>query len=301
MAKAKRTILIFGRTNSGKTAQIGVMAEYVERTTGLLTRLYTADKGGTSTIQPQIDVGLIEPVEMGATNPWIFLNMAAQGKVRDDNGKWIPGKNDKIGMFAFESFRSIAEELLMAMGIKGTKGINVGGGVNVSFREEGDGQVITVGGGNQTHYRMAQERMTEEIWNSLKLPAPYILWTSSVSKDEDTTSSGKVLGPDVIGKALTAETPRWFHWTFRMDVLPAQGGKPERHLMYLGTHADVGAGNAAGLGNIRLPLNAPPLATTIIEPADIVKAIEAIEAGSAAATEALRKKRAEAKPVTITK
>jgi hypothetical protein len=298
MAKGKRTILLFGRTNSGKTAQIGVLADYVRKTTGLLTRLYTADKGGTSTIEPQIQDGTISVVDIEATDPWIFLNNAALGNVRDAAGKWVPGKNDHVGLFAFESFRSIAEELLQYCGDQATKGINIGGGPNVSFKVAGDGQTLTVGGGNQTHYRIVQERMTGEIWKSLRLPAPYILWSSSVSKDEDTTSSGKVLGPDVIGKALTAETPRWFHWTFRMDVLPAQMGKLERHLLYLGTHADVGAGNAAGLGNIRLPLNSPPLPTTIIEPADIVKAIELIEAGTAAAIESRKKQFAAAKPVT---
>jgi hypothetical protein len=278
-----------------------VLADYIRKTTGLLTRLYTADKGGTSTIEPQITDGTISPVEIENTDPWIFLNNAALGNVRDDKGKWIPGKNDNVGLFAFESFRSIAEELLQYCGDQATKGVNIGGGANVSFKVAGDGQSLTVGGGNQTHYRIVQERMTGEIWKSLRLPSPYILWTSSVSKDEDTTSLTKVLGPDVIGKALTAETPRWFHWTFRMDVLPASNGKPERHLLYLGTHADIGAGGAAGLGNIRLPLNAPPLTTTIIEPADIVKAIGMIEAGTAAAIEARKKQFTEAKPVTTTR
>ncbi len=116
------------------------------------------------------------------------------------------------------------------------------------------------------------------------------MWTSSVSKDDDTTSLGKILGPDVIGKALTAETPRWFDLTLRMDVIPAQLGKPERHLMYLGSHTDVGAGNAAGLGNIRMPLAAPPLKETIIEPASIVKALEMIDGGSDAAVEVIKKR-----------
>jgi hypothetical protein len=290
MAHDKRTILLYGRTNSGKTAQIGVLAEYVKKLTGLNTRLATADKGGTRTVKPYIDEGIIEPVAMGNTDPWIFLNKVTHGYVRDAQGKWILGDNSKVGMFAFESFRSFAEELKSSMAVKAGQGINIGGGANISFKVSGDGETLTVGGGNQAHYMMAQDRITEEVWASLKLDAPFIMWTSSVSKDEDTTAAGKILGPDVIGKALTAETPRWFDLTFRIDVIAAQQGKPERHILYLGNHIDMSAGNAAGLGNTRMPLDAPALKENTIEPANIVKAIELIDSGSALAREVIRKR-----------
>jgi len=84
----KTTILLYGRTNSGKTGQIGVLAEDIFRRTGKRTRLYTADKGGTKTIEPYIKLGIIEPVEILGTDPWIFLNKAALGFVRDAAGKW---------------------------------------------------------------------------------------------------------------------------------------------------------------------------------------------------------------------
>lgn len=287
---AKRTSLLYGRTNSGKTAQIGVFAEWVFKTMKKFTLLFTADKGGTDTIQPHIELGIIRPVTIAQTDPWIFLNNAAKGNVRDSSGKWVPGDLKDIGLVAFESFRSFAEELLGWQAIQAGKGINIGGGSNVSFQVQGDGQTLKIGGGNQTHYKVAQDRMQEEIWNSLKLDVPHLLWTSSVSKDDDTTTTGKILGPDVIGKALTAEVPRWFHRTYRIDVLPARDGKPERHLLYLGNSIDVNAGNAAGLGNTRLPLDAPVLSKIVIEPANIVEAMELIDKGSLTAKDVLRKR-----------
>jgi hypothetical protein len=290
MAADKCTILLYGRTNSGKTAQAGVLAEYVKKTTGKNTRLYTADKGGTRTVTPYIKMGIIEPVEIGATDPWIFLNQAAKGNVRDANGKWVKGDLSNIGLIVFESFRSFAEELLMWEAGKAADGVNIGGGVNISFTVQGDGETLKVGGSNQSHYKVVQDRMTTEIWASQRLNVPYIMWTSSVSKDEGIISSGKILGPDVIGKALTEEVPRWFSYTYRIDVLPAAAGKPERHLLYLGTHQDVNAGNAAALGNLRMPLDAPKLVQLIIEPADIVKAIELSEGGCDPAVEAIKKR-----------
>lgn len=288
---SKRTILMYGRTNAGKTAQIGQLAEHVYKTTGLKTRLYTADKGGTDTIRPYINLGVIEAVEIEDTDPWIFLNAATQGKVRDSSGvKWIHDHSSNIGMYAFESLRSFAEALMADMAKKAGANVNIGGGANISFGVSGDGESLKVSGSNMAHYGVAQSRMTEEVWNSFRLDAPFILWTSSVSKDEDTTSSGKVLGPDVIGKALTAEVPRWFNFTFRLDVIPAQMGKGERHILYLGNHVDVGAGNASGLGNTRMPLDAPPVKSNQIEPASIVQALKLIEEGGKAAEEEIKRR-----------
>lgn len=286
----KTTILLYGRTNSGKTAQIGALAEHVYSLGLGKTRLYTADKGGTKTIQPYIKLGVIEPIEIGTTDPWLFLNKATKGYVRDEKGKWVPGDLSGVGMVAYESFRSFAEELLLWQAEKAGEGINIGGGSNISFTVQDEGETLKVGGSNVAHYKVVQDRMTAEIWRSQKLPVPYILWTSSVSKDEGLLNSGKVLGPDVIGKALTEEVPRWFSYTMRLDVLPAAQGKPERHLLYLGTHQDVSSGNATALGNIRQPLDAPKLAQIVIEPADVVAAIKAIEGGVDPATEAIRKR-----------
>ncbi len=284
----KRTILLYGRTNSGKTAQVGRMSEHIFATTGKKTRLYTADRGGIDTIRPYIDLDIVELEQMGEANPWIFLSKAVRGMQRDPKGQWVPGRNSNVGMFAFESLRAFAESLMASMAQMAGRNINIGGGSNISFTVQDGGESVKVSGSNMAHFGVAQSRITEEVWESHKLDAPIIMWTSSVSKDEDTTAAGKILGPDVIGKALTAEVPRWFNLTFRIDVLPAQNGKNERHILYLGNHVDVGAGNAGGLGNTRLPLDAPPLKEVTIEPADLVKALELIDGGYHKAVEAIR-------------
>lgn len=287
----KRTILLYGRTNSGKTAQIGELAEHVFKTLKKKTRLYTADRGGLNTIQPYIDLGIIEAVEMADANPWIFLNKATCGEMRGANGKWAPGDNTHIGLFAFESMRAFAEAFMGDMSARtANTNVNIGGGSNISFQVTEGSDTLKVSGSNMAHFGVAQAKITEEVWRSQNLNAPYIMWTSSVSKDEDTTAAGKVLGPDVIGKALTAEVPRWFNITIRIDVLPARDGKPERHIMYLGNHIDVGAGGAAGLGNTRMPKDAPPLAKNTIEPASIVEALRLLDSGHDAAVEVIRKR-----------
>jgi hypothetical protein len=272
---------MYGRSNAGKTAQIGELTEHVFVKTGKKTRLYTGDRGGTHTVQPYIDLGLLEVVELGDRNPWVWLDKASKGYIFE-GGKWIldEKRNANIGLYAFESMRGLAETLMLHMAQEASKGVNIGGGANVSFVQQADGETLRISGNNQAQFGIVQARITEAVWTSQKLDADFIVWTSSVSKDDDINAGGKVIGPDVIGKALTTEVPRWFDRTFRLDVLPAQGGKPERHVLYMGTHADVNAGNAAGLGNIRKPLDAPDLAQLVIEPASIVKALELLDKGS---------------------
>jgi hypothetical protein len=275
----KRTILLYGRTRSGKSTQLGQLAEYVYKTEGKRTRLYTADRGGYDPIRPYVDLGVIEVVEMGETDAWIFLDQAVRGRVRDEKGKWVPGNNTEIGMYAFESMTSFGDELMSSMAKKASEGVNIGGGANASFLvKEGDDSV-KVSGNNMAHYGVAQSHITGKVWQSQKLPANWILWTASVSKDDDQAASGKVLGPSVCGKALTAEIPRWFNLTFRMDCTPAQNGKGEEHLLYLGNNIDTGAGNAIGLGNTRTCLDAPEIKETVIKPASITKALELIDGG----------------------
>ena len=130
-------------------------------------------------------------------------------------------------------------------------------------------------------------RITDEVWQSQRLNADYILWTASVSKDDDPNSTAKVLGPEVVGKKLTAEVPRWFNLTFRIDCLPAQAGKPERHVLYLGNSLDTAAGNAVSLGNTRAPKDGGDLPSSI-EPASLTAALDLIGKSNTKAHAALK-------------
>jgi hypothetical protein len=268
---------------------IGEFAEYVLRSLGKLCRLYTIDRGGVDTIRPQIDLGVIELVECGTSDPWIFLNQACKGKIRDKDGKWFLPDNSNIGLFAFESLTSFSDAMMSWMAKKAGEGVNIGGGANTSFSVSGDGETVKISGSNMAHYGVCQSRVTEEAWESQRLPAPFVIWTASVNKDDDTAATGKILGPAVAGKALTDQIPRWFNYTFRIDALPAENGQPEKHVLYLGNTRDKNAGGAVGLGNTRTPLDSPPIAVAI-EPASIVKALQLIESGSVIAREAVAKR-----------
>jgi hypothetical protein len=287
--KRQRTILLYGDSGDGKTALVGEMAEHVRKTEGKKTRLASSDRGGLETIRPYIDLGIIEVVELGDSDPWVFLNKVSRGYIRRD-GKWVldPKANAEIGLWAFEGMTSIADALMQDLSKSAAAGKNVGGGGNVNFTVQAEGETIKVGGNNQAHYGVVQTRIVEEVWQSQKLDG-WCLWTAAAKRDEDPNAAGKVLGPAIAGKALTGEVPRWFVYTFRVAAVPGMMGQPERHILYLGDHQDMNSGGAKGLGNTRVPLDAPKMPATI-EPASLTKALDMIQASGPAATEVIKKR-----------
>jgi hypothetical protein len=82
---ADSSILLFGSSASGKSTQIGEIAEYYWRKSKVKTRLYTADPGGCASIQAHINVGLIEHVSLVGRNPWAF-EWATDGLLPPDTG-----------------------------------------------------------------------------------------------------------------------------------------------------------------------------------------------------------------------
>lgn len=287
MSQRTRTILMYSRSRGGKTTLIGELAEHVKVRMGLKSLVYSIDRGGSGPIYPHIKLGLIDFVDQQDTDPWVFLNAAAQGKVRDPkSGKWVKTDLTQYGMVAFESLSGFSDALMASLADKAAQGINVGGGANVSLQIQGDGETLKIGGSNPSHYNIVQTRILDECGRSQKLSVPYIVWTAGVSKDDDQNASGKVIGPAICGKALTAEFFRHIDLAFRLDCFPSEGGKPERHILYLGNSVDVKAGNAVGLGNTRTPMGStlPPT----IEPASLVKALTLIEEEERKAEEILK-------------
>ncbi len=218
----------------------------------------------------------------------MFLSKVATGQIRDDKGKWVQADLAKYYMVAIESFTGFGDALMMYLAEEAAKGINIGGAANVAFNVVSDGETLKVGGSNMAHYGICQTRLLSEFLRSQKLNVPIVLWTASASKEDDQNNGGKIIGPAGPGKALTSEVPRHCDLCLPIDCLPAQMGKPERHIIYLGNSVDMNAGNALRLGNTRVPMGAelPPS----IEPASIVKVLEIIEEAETKVKEVMRKK-----------
>lgn len=288
------TILVYGRSGVGKSYQIANLAEDHFIKTSKITRVYSADFGGSDVMAPHEELGILEIIPIGSTNPWIFANRASRGYVRDKNGKWVEDKalNSKVGIYAFESAHGLAQLLKVNMNEEAAKGSTIGGDTNSSFQVSGDGDSFKVGSvkGYQ-QYAIPQQEILRAMYQSFKLPADYIIWSAGVDAGSDELGTSKVVGPAVIGGALTAVLPKDFHYTFHMDVLPGEAGKAARHILYLGAHQDKNSGSATALGNIRRPRDAGELKDFTLEPSDLVKALQIVrEQAKETAKQAIQKR-----------
>lgn len=287
-----RTILMYARSRGGKTTLVDELAQDLYVKTGKPSLIYFIDKGGIGPYRPSIKLGIIELIEQLNTDPWFFLSKAAQGYVRDAQGKWVKADISKYAMVGYESMTAFSDEFMNSLAEKAAGGLNIGGQGGVSITINGDNnESLKIGGNNMSHYNVVQTRILSEIWKSQKLTVPYVVWTASQSKDDDQNAGGKVLGPAIAGKAMTAELLRQFDLTFRLDCSPAQGTTPEKHTLYLGNSVDIASGNAVALGNTRIPLaQGVKELPSKIEPASLVGALNLIAKAEEEAEQVIRKK-----------
>lgn len=281
------TILLFGHTGAGKTALIGELAEYYFKTTHKYTRLYTADRGGWVTVKPYVDLGVIEVIPMFG-DPWLWLDHAVKGD-KLEGGKWVPGLDTSIALYAFEGMTSIADSVMDWMAQAAAKGVNIGGGGSFSFMAGEGSEKIKIGSNNMAHYSVAQQQVYQKSTQSQSLPGT-VLWTAGDRRGEDDAIGG-VVGPQVAGKALTGEVPRWFKYTFRVATEVTPGQDPV-HVLYTDSHVEMQSkGMAKGISNSRVPLaggivKIPPR----IEPASLTGIMELLEQRQNAATDEIAKR-----------
>jgi hypothetical protein len=298
------TIALWGDTGVGKTYLTGELATHLREKNKQRSVVYLADRGWR-TLTPQISAGIVLPVPLSG-DPFNWLNHAIKGEVLNKSGKWEKAPDD-IGLFAYESGTGIANELRRQ--IKASHG----GGL---VREGADGKVKSVGIGpaantykvgtddattgdtklnrasiDKGHFGIMQDEMRDAIWQSQDLPG-YVLWSFLALRKQDDDTRQDIIGPEVMGKALTAAVASWFHYSFHVDMqIPVTGGA--EHVLHLSGHNDLSTGNARAGSNSRVGFGAAPDAPAIpasIKPASLVKALELLRGRETTTTEALKKK-----------
>src|SRR6266851_4108904 len=125
--------LVFGRTGSTKTSQVGHLAEYIEEKYGQKTRLLSADPGGWMPINHLVDAGVVEPFHLTLMNkyPLETITRIAQGywpeNPADPNSKLLKPAEQKnvadIGAVAFEGMSSFS--ILIMSNLLGRQDIHI--------------------------------------------------------------------------------------------------------------------------------------------------------------------------------
>lgn len=271
------SILLIGLTGSGKTTQIGELAKHLYLKSKLKTRLNTTDRGGARSIAPLMRLPFFEVQYLDDTpgaDPFVFAEKTARGMIYDKAKKqWVDGRRPDIGMYAFDSAASIAEEMQKA--VRDSQATASPIGPKAYAFEIGEGpDKIKVGTTDKSHVGIIQGRVTDAMWESQKLKPRILLWTSALQRTDDYETKTSTLGVEIIGRALATTVPRWFNYTWCLTVesLPNQ---PNVHVLHTESHVDQGMGMSQVVGNNRIPLDGAAGAPVPgkIKPASVVQAL----------------------------
>lgn len=275
------TICTYGDTGDGKTTLFGEWAEHRYIVTkGKKTRFYTGDPGGYRTIAHLVRLGVIEVVDLvGMPRPWEWIKHITYGRLptTGSEGAWKDSDLSNIDTIVYEGMTAFGDILMQDAAKQAAEGRNLGGQPPAFRYSEGD---VKWASNSPAHFGNVQSVITQAVQNSLNVLKCNVGWTASARRANDADSpTNPILGPQVAGKALTSDVPRWFNYCYRSMAVPPDpitGAKGE-HRLYIDDHVERSSPGTKGLGNGRLPLeshsngNEPP---PYIVPASLVKAIE---------------------------
>lgn len=198
---ARKSLLLYGDTDSYKTTQIGFLAKWLYKRTGKALFYCSADAGTWEPLEKHIEAGLIQPFSLlklpANVDVRYILRKLTDGVTPtelDEYGQMTSttlnfiDKSKYSGM-AFEGLTSISELLLRQSA--GKKVLQ-----NASWSETiGD---ETFGGLSESHYGAAQEEIINLVIRSQGLPLEVVCWTGHELVSED-KQKRPVRGVAVVG------------------------------------------------------------------------------------------------------
>jgi len=249
--KRAETLLLYGESDTGKSAQLGKIARWHFDRTGEISRLISADSGWQSIpdkdiYSPSNPEGIIEAWNVQALpDPWAPLAAVTEGEwprvVAGPEGKLklrmvkpvfkegrIIGAGDRVvGQYFFEGISTFGQAGMQDhLRAQRQIGQDVVGKFVSTFDEEGaDGKTsprsMTFAKAGQSHYGQVQDWiLLDMVPRTGAMPVERVIWTGHEAKgtDEITGMANSVLGPATVGKATVDRTVQKFGHTFHLDV-----------------------------------------------------------------------------------
>lgn len=204
--KGPKADLIYGRSGTTKTSNVGHMAEYIYNKYGERTRLVSADPGGWQSIEHLVEAGLVEPYQLTQSHkyPLEQLIRLAQGWWPDGTGTLKQSSLNGIGAYAFEGMSTFST--LIMSNLVGRQDIHIPDTPKESFVKDDQ---LRWGFSGRAHYGFIQQRIYEIVSTSNHLPVHKVLWSAHETDAKD-NQQRKIYGPSVIGEAMTGQVGAWF-------------------------------------------------------------------------------------------
>lgn len=278
-----RLDLVYGESGSGKTTWALQMAQYLWLKHHKKTRWYLGDGGGETIRQMITAYGGEIFIEIWEYPLWKHPFETTQKMVfggwpldtSDPTSKVVVPTNydrlvDEYGLFVYEGLTVMSD--YMMGDIEGGLAYRMAKGENLnrddSFRIV-DGE-LKLGGNARTHYGFVQRRIPQLLKDNARVPI-FKIWTAHEQKSEADNTGEVVIGPDVVGKALTSRIMGSFghsvHLTKAAKKIKKKDPTTQREVeevvaerrAYTESHYDPnGMHFAKYLANVRIPEGAPP-------------------------------------------
>lgn len=221
---------LYGASGSGKSEACARLIEDVYRTTGKKARVVIGD-GSRLTYEGLWRAGIVEFCEF-TMQPWPASTLKRLAK-----GWWPAGDSAtgmlqppgpelaQIGVYIFEGL-SVAAQYAMGhveggMAWRAARGEKTGPDASIRIVDghtdqktgkvvEGPGEAYGTNG--QAHYGFVQNLIQETVQESHRLNVDVVIWTAheATNNPEKDLNKELIIGPEVIGKQLTASIPRIF-------------------------------------------------------------------------------------------
>lgn len=228
---------IYGGPATGKSEACARLIEHVYRTSGLKARVVVGD-GSALTYEHLVESGVADVCEFG-TRAWPqdTLQKLTSGWWPDERGELRPvgyssanWSNDlqQVGVYVFEGL-SVAGAYIMGnvqggLAERSGRGEKIGqdspiriieGVIDPKTGKVESGPGTAFGGNPPSHYNVAQRTMLDCLQRSKDLPVNYVLWTAHEADNNPDKDLNKeaLIGPEVVGKALTGSIQRNFNNT----------------------------------------------------------------------------------------
>lgn len=236
---------LYGGPGTAKSESCARLIEYVYRTTGKTARLVVGD-GSALTYEHLVEANIAAMCEFG-TRSWpmdTMQKLLSGWWPRPDTGELVPPGfvleakdwpgplwvNDisNVGVYVFEGL-SVAGAYIMGcvqggLAERAGRGEKIGqdspiriieGEIDPKTGKPISGPGTSFGGNPPAHYNVAQRTILECLQRSKGLDVDYVLWTAHEADNNSEKDMNKesLVGPEVVGKALTGSIQRNFNNT----------------------------------------------------------------------------------------
>lgn len=248
---AKVIECFYGPSGSAKSTALLKVIEMMWNVTGQKARVLVGD-GSKVTYEPAISAGVCEALDY-SIRPWPIttLKHLLEGywpaDVNDPKSPLLPPKVEeiqKIGVWGIEGL-AVAGNYIMGdqkggLANRSARGEKIGGEsaikvIDADVDQNGNpikganqtGYADAIYGGNTMgHWGFTQRRLSTLIETSKGLPG-WVIWTTHERAAENKVSNEKVIGPEGVGEAMTANLSRVFNNTLHFTTAAKLGPKKE--------------------------------------------------------------------------